>query len=318
MIGSADLQIADFSGLNTAALDPALVDETAEWAAELDWDHSKLANLVRSLFIARRLAGVALLDRGEVAGYGYIGIEGHKGLVAGLYVRPPWRGGNAEAMLLRTLFDRLIANPAVTCIEAQLMLLDTASARTLERERAVHLFERLLMVQDSEALSPSGQPFSSPVFRIEPWDDSCQHAAAGVISLGYRGHIDARFHERYRTAAGAERFLRELIQFPGASFCRPASFIAFEAGSGSAAGISLAAFVADGVGHIAELCLTPQFRGAGLGQELLRRSIDALHQAGANRISLAVSRNNERAVRLYRQFGFREKRRFHAYVWERS
>jgi len=49
---------------------------------------SKSAGLVRRFADSRPLSGVALLDRGEVAGYGYTGLEGHTGVIAGVYVRP--------------------------------------------------------------------------------------------------------------------------------------------------------------------------------------------------------------------------------------
>jgi ribosomal protein S18 acetylase RimI-like enzyme len=88
--------------------------------------------------------------------------------------------------------------------------------------------------------------------------------------------------------------------------------------TGRAAGISLGSFVADEVGHIAELCVMPDARGAGLGYELLRRSAAALRSAGAKRISLTVTAANKGAVGLYTNCGFREVRRFHAYVWEAS
>jgi ribosomal protein S18 acetylase RimI-like enzyme len=43
-----------------------------------------------------------------------------------------------------------------------------------------------------------------------------------------------------------------------------------------------------------------------------------LRGAGAERVSLTVTASNEEAVRLYTSCGFREARRFYAYVWERS
>jgi len=50
-----------------------LLEETGEWSRKLDWDFSKSRDLVRQLADAGALGGAALLDRGEVAGYGYTG-----------------------------------------------------------------------------------------------------------------------------------------------------------------------------------------------------------------------------------------------------
>ena len=62
----------------------------------------------------------------------------------------------------------------------------------------------------------------------------------------------------------------------------------------------------------------PEAKGVGVGYELLRLSIAGLRQRGAKRVSLTVTATNEGAVRLYLKCGFREVRRFYAYVWEVS
>ncbi len=124
-----DLQIVDIAQLSGRDLDPALLEETFDWNRELDWDFSKSAGLVRKFADARTLSGAALLDDGEVAGYGFTGLEDHKGLIADLYVRPRWRSGNAVALLFGVLIDALISAPVVRRIESQLMLLDGPSAK---------------------------------------------------------------------------------------------------------------------------------------------------------------------------------------------
>jgi len=311
------VEIVEIRQLSARQLDPLLREETVDWDMELDWDFSKSADLVRKFADARRLGGAALLDRGEVAGYGYTGFEDHKGLIADVYVRPAWRGQNAEALLFRVLLDALIGTTGLRRIESQLMLVDAAAAKTLQRGRSVRLFERLLMKLGANTPLPPGRASTRLRFRLEPWDDRHHAAAATTISLAYAGHVDAQINEHYRTFAGASRFLHDLVEFPGcATFYRPASYIAFDTATGQVAGISLASFVADGVAHIAELCVTPDARGAGLGYELLRQSAATLGGAGAKRIGLTVTAANEEAVRLYTRFGFRDTRRFYAYVWE--
>lgn len=315
MADPGGLQIVNLRDLNPAALEPLLAEETAEWATELDWDHSQAANLVRRLSAAGRLGGVALIDGSEAAGYGYVGLEGNKGLVADVYLRPRWRAGDAESTLLRAVFDFLAGVPVVTRIEAQLMLVESASARNLERERNVKIFDRTLMNLDSSTALPAA---TATRYQIEPWRDDWISGAAEIIQAAYAGEVDAQIHDRYATVDGAERFVHELVQFPGASFHSPASCMAFDPATGSAAGLSLTSFVAPHVGHIAEICIVPQARHSGLGHELLRRSLEALRATGAERISLAVTVSNEPALRLYRRFGFREIRRFHAYIRERA
>jgi ribosomal protein S18 acetylase RimI-like enzyme len=308
----------DLRQLSARDLDPLLLEETAEWRRELDWNFSKSADLVRKLADGVGLAGVALLDRGEVAGYGYSGLEEHKGLIWDVYVRPGWRSGNAEAVLFRVLMDALIGTARVRRIESQLMLVETASANALQRQRSVRLFERLLMTRDADTLLAPGRASTTLRFRFEPWSDQHYDPAATVLSLAYAGHTDSQINDHYRTFAGAMRFLHDLVQFPGSAiFHRSASYIAFDATTGQVAGISLASFIDDDVAHITELCVTPQARGAGLGYELLRQSAETLRGAGAKRISLTVTAANEEAIELYMRCGFRAVRRFYAYVWER-
>jgi ribosomal protein S18 acetylase RimI-like enzyme len=325
--GARNLRLVDLRQLGPLDLDPLLIDETIEWELALDWDFAKSADLVRKSFGARRLSGRAVLDRDEVAGYGYAGLEGDKGVIGDLYVRPAWRSGDVEEALLRSLFDALAGTAGVRRIESQLMLVEPASAKSLQTKHPVELFERFLMTLDANQPLPpregssqgSTQGSTQRKFRLEPLED-CHHAAAAtVISTAYGGHVDSQINERYRTAARANRFMHELVHFPGcAAFYGSASFIAFDAATGLAAGISLSNFVAGDVAHIAELCVTPHARRAGLGYELLRKSTEVLRNAGAKRISLTVTAANEEAVRLYRRCGFREMRRFYAYVWERS
>lgn len=314
-----DLQIVDIAQLGARDLDPVLLEETFDWNRELDWDFSKSAGLVRKFADARTLSGAALVDQGEVAGYGYTGLEDHKGLIADLYVRPRWRSGNAGALLFGVLIDALIGAPVVRRIESQLMLLDGASAKDLERKYSVRLFERLLMKLDANTLFPPSRESVTQRFRIETWSDEHLAAAATLIPLAYSGHIDSQMNDHYRSVAGARSCIQNMVQFPGsAAFCGPASYIAFHMITGAAAGISLSSFVGEEVGHISEICVAPDARGSGLGYELLRQSIAKLRAAGAKRVSLTVTAANEEAVRLYTRCGFHESRRFYAYVWEKN
>jgi ribosomal protein S18 acetylase RimI-like enzyme len=156
-------------------------------------------------------------------------------------------------------------------------------------------------------------------FRIEGWADQYQDAAATVISLAYGHHVDSRINEQYRSVAGARRFLTNIVQYPGCgTFFGQGSMLAFDPQKGWVAGVVLTSFVGPETGHITQLCVAPDAQGLGLGRELLLRAMDALRRAGAKRVSLTVTAANEAALELYKQTGFREMRRFLAYVWERN
>jgi len=309
-------EIVELRRLGARELDCLLLEETVEWDQELDWDFSKSAELVRRYADMRALGGAAMLDRGEVAGYGYCVVEDHKGLIGDLYVRPGWRQGEAEIRLFRMMLDGLIAVPQVRRIESQLMLVEASVAKALQRERFVRLFERILMRFDVETELPPSK-YRQGGYRLERWGDQYQDQASGVIALSYEGHVDSQINDQYRTFSGARRFLSNIVQYPGCGeFFRNASFVAFDNETGAVSGIVLTSFVAPEVAHVTQLCVVPQAQRNGLGYELLRHAVASVRASGARRISLTVTTANTGAVELYARCGFREIRRFFAYVWE--
>ena len=298
-------QIIDLHQISAADLSPLLLEETAEWDQRFLWDFSRSADLVRRFAGMKALDGAVLSDRGELAGYGYSVLEDYKGLIGDIFVRPAWRDGHTEVRLFRHLLDRLIDVPAVRRIESQLMTTDETVGRAIQRERFVRIFERRLMILDVGENREPKQRALGRDYRIDAWSDMNLDAVAGIIALAYGSHIDAQINDQYRSVAGARRFLSNIVQFPGCgSFFRPASFIGVDLVTGWASGAVLSSFVADGVGHITQLCVAPKTRGSGLGSELLRRAIIELVAHGAKRISLTVTVENTEAIGLYERFGF--------------
>jgi ribosomal protein S18 acetylase RimI-like enzyme len=314
---AAGPEIVELRELSGRELDPLLLEETVEWQTELDWEFGRSADLVHQFADMRALMGAALVERGEVVGYGYSVIEEHKGLIGDVYVRPPWRHSGNEVRLFRAILDGLIATPGVKRVEGQLMMVDPMVGRALQRERFIKVQERMLMKLDTT--TPPYLPAGSALrrFHIEPWADHHHELAAGVISLSYAEHVDSQINDQYRTVAGARRFIYNIVQFPGCgTFFRHGSFAAFEPETGYLAGIVLVSFVGDQVGHITQLCVAPRAKGRGLGYELLREAVNALRIHGARRISLTVTTANGEAIRLYERCGFTHVRNFLSYVWD--
>jgi ribosomal protein S18 acetylase RimI-like enzyme len=48
----------------------------------------------------------------------------------------------------------------------------------------------------------------------------------------------------------------------------------------------------------------PKWRNVGLGKRLMAHAIEQTEQAGCERLRLTVFKNNERAIAVYRRFGF--------------
>ena len=152
---------------------------------------------------------------------------------------------------------------------------------------------------------------------IARWAEPHQELAAQLIAETYQGHVDSLINDQYRSAAGARRFLYNIVQYPGCgTFSHPASFSAFSTKTGELCGMCLASLVGEASGHITQICVAPEWQGAGLGYELMRQSMDALRRAGCEKISLTVTTENRQAGNLYRGLGFQAMQHFAAYVWE--
>jgi ribosomal protein S18 acetylase RimI-like enzyme len=155
-----------------------------------------------------------------------------------------------------------------------------------------------------------------PVY-LERWSDHYHDVSAQLIAAAYEGHVDSRINDQYRSSVGARRFLYNIVQYPGCgTFYRPASYAAFDGRTGRLCGISLTSLVATGSGHITQICVAPEFKGAGVGYLLLRQSLATLREFGCVSASLTVTASNEDAMRLYERVGFATVRQFSAYVWE--
>ncbi|BBE09106.1 Ribosomal-protein-alanine acetyltransferase [Mycoavidus cysteinexigens] len=56
--------------------------------------------------------------------------------------------------------------------------------------------------------------------------------------------------------------------------------------------------------QLLNLCISPALQGQGMGQTLLKAAVQSTRTAKLNRLLLEVRASNQRALRLYQQFGF--------------
>lgn len=306
----------DLRRLSARDLEPLLVEETASWRDELEWDFEKSADLVRRFVDLRALNGAALIENGEVAGYLYYVLEENKGLIGDLYVRRDYRSSEREMSLLRAALDAMTVSPAITRIESQLMMLRLPPGGAVPYRHCLGGFERNFMRVNLRENPIAEGRVRRPMY-IEKWADHYNDAAAQVIADAYTGHVDSRINDQYRTVNGARRFLYNIVQYPGCgTFYRPASYAAFDAATGHLCGVTLASLVAPECGHLTQICVSPAVRGTGIGHALLRQSLLTLRDMGCRSASLTVTAANDDAVKLYERVGFQIVRRFWAFVWE--
>jgi ribosomal protein S18 acetylase RimI-like enzyme len=293
-----------------------LAEECDSWLRELDWDFSKSADLVRRFVDMRALSGSALVEHGQVLGYMYYVLEDDKGLIGDLYVRRDARDIGLEDTLIEAALEPMMAIPGVTRIESQLMLLPHDPNYAVPFPQFAGMYARNFMRIDLTRGDLCKGNIRRPVY-FERWIDHYNGAAAQLIADAYAGHTDSRINDQYRNVAGARKFLYNIVQYPGCgAFYKPASYAAFEPLDGRLCGVSLASLVAEGIGHITQICVSPTVRGTGIGHELLRLSLTALRDAGCRSATLTVTSANEDAVTLYERVGFETVRYFSALVWE--
>jgi diamine N-acetyltransferase len=66
----------------------------------------------------------------------------------------------------------------------------------------------------------------------------------------------------------------------------------------------VASVSADGVAEIDSLFIQSQFRGCGIGSELMHRALAWFRAAGATSTIISVTHGNDKAIAFYRRFGF--------------
>ena len=309
-------EVVELPQLNVTDLDPLLNEEIGVWQRRFAWDFRPSADLLRRFLQIHSLYGYALRANHEVIGYAYFVVEGHKGLIGDLYVRPDRSTPADELTLLGALVQGLMLKHGLRRIESQLMLLrNPLPMPPFSRNLTRH--DRFFMEIDRNAVSKLKPVTSNFHARFFPWAERYQEEIAHLVAAAYKGHVDSEINDQYRTIPGARHFLTNIIKFPGCgTFSPAASLVAVDERTGRVCGVCLGSLVSAKSGHVTQLCVLPAIRGARLGYELLRQSLLRFNDLGCTSMSLTVTCSNVDAVRLYESVGFRSISTFPALVWE--
>ncbi len=310
------MEILDLRQIRAHDLEPLLEEEKSLWREQLFWDYSGSADLIKRFVDSRALSGYAAIEDGRTVGYTFFVYEDYKGLIGDLFVARPFRGPT-ELRLLGHVIETMQCTPGVRRIEAQLMTFGAGALETSFRQESFRAYTRKFMLLEIGAESPRLAPRPTPGIDFLPWSDRFYEEAAALITRAYHNHVDSLINDQYRSLAGATRFLRSVMNYPGCGVFHPqASCVAHHRGLGMACGLILTSVVSQGVGHVTQICAAPEFRGVGLGYELMRRAVESFREAGFRGLSLTVTSANGPAVELYERLGFRTLREFSAFVWD--
>jgi len=310
-------ELVELSTLTSAEFDGLLQEESAVWRRLFDWDFRPSGDLLRRFLQIRSLNGYALRAGNSVVGYTYYVIEGHKGLVGDFFVREEYGESANEMMLLGATVQGLMLMPGVRRIESQLLMLHSGRLNTLPFSGCLKRYDRYFMeVNRDAARALITRPLGARI-AILPWVERQNEEIAALVTASYRGHVDSEINDQYRSLPGARHFLMNIVQYPGCGqFSSKASLVAVDSNNGRVCGVCLASMVSETAGHVTQLCILPSLRGAHLGYELLRQTLNRLTELGCRSISLTVTCSNEEAVQLYASVGFRSIGIFPALIWE--
>ena len=320
-----ELEILDLRHFSAAQLGPLLRDEAALWNARLRWDYTQSINLLLEYLDSRVLPGFVALDRNRrLVGYTFCVYEASKAVIGDVYTFGEATSATnpISDKLLDHLIEMLEATPGIDRIESQLLMFPAGALASPFRGRGFRSFPRLFTLADLNTAAfnrPAPTIEKSSGLRLERWKPDLFQPAAALIHSSYLGHEDAQINDQYQTVAGAERFLHNIIRFPGCGlFDTDHSLILRDTRTDALVGMLLCSRVRPDTAHITQLCLSPTLRGRGLGEAMLLTCATALRQRGIAAISLTVTETNTQARALYDRFGFATQHRFEAMTWDKQ
>ena len=328
------LEILDLRHFSAGAVRPLLLEQAAVWERRLLWDYRRSIELLLEYIDSRSLTGYIALRSGRVAGYAFGVCEAAKAVIGDVYA---FGEGEQQAnpicdQLLDHLLETLQATPGIDRVESQLLLFPDGALHNPLLSRGLRTFPRLFMVSElspaaaaaaptlARASRPDSNSADSPDVQPVPerWQPAAYTATAALIFDAYAGHTDSEINDQYRSVQGAQRFLHNIVYFPGCGIFDPAnSWLLRNPGTGELQGVVLCSRVRHDAAHITQLCVAPRWRARGLGTRLLAHCLEHLAQSRIATVSLTVTASNTGARSLYERHSFRTLHRFEAWVWDK-
>ena len=322
MNSSQQLEILDLRHFSAAQLKLLLRDEADRWQRRLHWDYTRASAMLLEYLDSRILPGYVALRGGRIVGYAFCVFEGAKAVIGDIYAF-----GETESTtnpicdrLLHHLLELLQATPGVDRVESQLLMFPIDALAGPFSASHFRSHPRLFMMCNLKAPSTRVAPAPLPPgvnLLLQSWQPEFYESAAALIHRCYTGHMDASINDQYRTLHGAQRFLHNIIRFPGCGVFDPEnSWTLRDPHTLAIEAILLCSRVRSDVGHITQLCVSPSLRGYGLGQTLLEHCAADSDQRGLKNLTLTVTEANTAALHLYERNGFTTLHRFEAMVWD--
>jgi ribosomal protein S18 acetylase RimI-like enzyme len=333
MASGLSLEILDLRHFAAPMLRPVLEAESAMWRERLNWDYLASAKLLLQYLDSRSLPGYVAVDAGRVTGYVFCVYEDSKAVIGDVFALPEesahslsmmpdgrrGAGREVEESLLQRLLELLLHSPGVDRIESQLLLhRDGEHSETFLRS-GFDVYRRLYMRRSLLGSLSEARFDLAADFELRPWQDQDLNAAGRLIAEAYRDHPDSLINDQYRTVHGSQRFLQNIVRFPGCGvFSTQASHVIVDRIKREPIALLLGSRVSSQCGHITQICVHPQYRRMGLARLLLRVAALQFQRLGMTELTLTVTEANSRAVDLYQSERYEIAHSFNAAVWVRA
>jgi ribosomal protein S18 acetylase RimI-like enzyme len=294
----------------------ALMDEEERcWMSELQWDYAPVRRILSSFIEQRLLPGYVAVDGHRALGYAYFLTHHAKGIIGSIYAAKLEGAQEVANEILSLVIDCLKETEGIRRIEAQIIPFNNLNLTAGFTRRGFRCYPRYYLELDLHDYSSPGECLSAE--RIVPWDPAFLSLAAAVTLNSYHNQPDAQVCEDYCTLEGCQSYLRGLLDNPGCGlFIMEASFMGLDA-SGSPCGFLISSRISNTSGMIPQVAILPSHQGHGLGNALMHHCLSYFKAHGFHTISLTVTKQNKRAFEWYQRLGFRIRREFGAFVWER-
>lgn len=324
MSSAPQFEVLDLRHFSAAQMRPLLRDEAERWQQRLRWDYQHSVDLLLDYLDSRVLPGFVALASKRVIGYGFCVFEAAKAVIGDVYAFT--EGESLENPICETLLTHLIemlqATPGVDRVESQLLMFPAGALHGPFLSRGFRPHPRLFMFCDLRS-SRLGEIARIPPhpqgYLLNSWRPEFYEAAAALIHRAYSGHMDAGINDQYQTVAGAQRFLHNIIRFPGCgAFDGENSWVLRNPRTLAIEAVILCSRVEQKTGHITQICVSPELRGRGLGSILLEQCASELLRRGYQGLSLTVTEANAPARAVYEGLGFAPLHRFEAMVWDKG
>jgi ribosomal protein S18 acetylase RimI-like enzyme len=310
-----DLKYIPISHLEESLLLPIMEEEEKVWLYDLGWDYSPIRQILVSFVKQRLLPGYVAVNEKEAVGYVYFLVNQAKGIIGALYASKTSYSQEAVEELLSLTIACLKDSKNIKRVEAQIMPFHNLNFTATFTKYGFSYYPRYYLDLDLDA-NPVKTEYASQE-KIVPWHSIYLEEAAQMTQLSYQDQTDAEICEDYRTKKGCESYLRSLVENPGCGIFMPeASFISLDP-QGSPCGFIICCQISDGAGMIPQIAVHPSYQGRGLGNTLIQRSFAQLRASDFHVVSLTVTKKNRRAFDWYQRLGFKIRKEFGAYVWER-